>query len=278
MSDQNRYARPRKGNIHGIYTLAYYVLTPIMKTLTKYRWEGTENLPESGGFILAPNHLSEFDPVAMGYFMGINGYEVQFLAKDGLFKVPGLGPVLKAWGMIPVARDNGEAKDALKAAREALAEGAVIGFYYEGTLTRDPAFWPMKGKTGLARLALDTRVPIVPVIQWGAQDVLDRNSGVRIVGPRPTLYFRVLPPLDYSDIKGDSSNQEGVRELTDRIEKVLADGSATLRGQEAPSQTWDMKASGKTPKKDLKPFSKWRRSLARANGRQDILAADPKFR
>lgn len=278
MSGQNRYARPRKGNIHGIYTIAYYTLTPIMKALTKYRWVGVENLPESGGFILAPNHLSEFDPVAMGYFMGINGYEVQFLAKDSLFRVPVLGSVLKAWGMIPVARETNGATDSLKAAREALAQGAVIGFYYEGTLTRDPAFWPMKGKTGLARLALDTRVPIIPVIQWGAQDVLDRDSGVRIVGPRPTLYFQVLPALDYSDIEGDSSNQEGVRELTDRVEKVLAAGSATLRGQVAPSETWDMKVSGKTQKDVLQPFSKWRKSLARANGRQDILAADPKFR
>ncbi len=277
MSVKNEFARPRKGNIHGLYTFAYYVLNPIMKSTAKLEWDGTENLPKSGGFIVAPNHVSEFDPVAMGYFLGINGYEIKFLAKDGLFKIPLLGPFLTKWGMIPVSRESGGG-NSLEAAHAALENGAMIGIYYEGTLTRDPAFWPMKGKTGLARLALDTRVPVIPVVQWGAQDIMDREVAPKLIGRRRKLYYRVLPALDYSDIEGDSSNHEGVRELTRRLTEVLTEGAAELRGQKAPETVWDAKTTDHPSKKELRPFSKWRKSLARATGRQDVLAADPKLR
>lgn len=277
MSVKNQFARPRKGHIHGLYTFAYYVLTPIMKSLTKLEWDGAENLPKSGGFIVAPNHVSEFDPVAMGYFLGINGYEIKFLAKDSLFKIPLLGPFLTKWGMIPVARESGGG-NSLIAAHSALENGAMMGIYYEGTITLDPAFWPMKGKTGLARLAMDTRVPVIPIVQWGAQDVMDREVLPKLCGRRRKLYYRVLPPLDYSDIEGDSSNHEGVRELTHRLTEALMKGSAELRGQKAPEEAWDAKSVGVPTKKEMPAFSKWRKSLARATGRQDILAADPALR
>lgn len=271
-------ARPWRGNLHKMYRPAYYILRPIIDSVAKLRWSGVENFPKDGPFIVAPNHISNFDPVSMGYFVGINGYELRFLAKDSLFKVPVLGPFLLWWGMIPVMRDSSEAGDALRHAREALDEGAVIGFYFEGTLTRDPAFWPMKGKTGLARLALDTRVPIIPIVQWGAQDVMDRYNGLSCRWKRPTMYFQVLPAIEYGDIEGDSSNREGVRELTARIQEALGKGSEMLRGQKAPEQPWDMKAHDGPDRKVLSKFSHWRRSLAKANRRQDILAAVPGFR
>lgn len=274
---RNVTARPRRGNLHGMYKFGFYVVSPLVNALSKPHWSGVENLPSEGAFILAPNHMSNFDPVSMGYFMADNGYEVRFMAKHTLFKVPVIGPFFRWWGMIPVLRQSAEATDALIHAREALEAGDVVGIYFEGTLTRDPAFWPMKGKTGLARLALDTRVPVVPVVQWGAQDVMDRYAGLACRRRRPGLFIRVLPPIDYSDIEGDSSNREGVRELTARLQTALEEGSGELRGEVPPRIPWDMKAEGGPAKEELTVFSKWRQSLARKVGRQDILPANPHF-
>lgn len=268
-------ARPRKGNVTGFYRFAYQIVSGIVNSTTKSRWDGTENFPKSGPFIVAPNHMSEFDPVSMGYFLGYNGFEVRFLAKDALFKTPVVGDFLRWWGMIPVARQSDEAGDALVHARQALEEGGVVAIYFEGTITRDPALWPMKGKTGLARLALDTRVPIVPVVQWGVQDLMDRYSTFSPRLKRPDLYIRTLPPIDYSDIEGDSTNREGVRELTRRVEEALIEGSADLRNQEPPSVLWDMKTMDGPGKKQLKRFSKWRKGLASKAHQADILPADP---
>ncbi len=266
--------RPRKGNVKGMYKVAYTALIPIMGLLAKTRWEGVENLPREGAFILAPNHMSNFDPVTMGFFMADCGYQVRFLAKDSLFRVPIVGPFMRWWGMIPVVRESKEATDSLIHAREALANGDIIGIYFEGTLTRDPGFWPMKGKTGLARLALDVRVPIIPVAQWGAQDVMDRYAGLKVFGRRPVLTVRVLPELDYSDIPGGSENREGVRELTQRLQGRLGDGVAELRGEIPPAIPWNMREHGGPGKSEFTKFSKWRRKLAKANRRQDILPAD----
>lgn len=272
-------ARPRKGNVRGMYRVGFEVLRPVVKVLAKPRWGGLHNLPKDGPFILAPNHMSNFDPVSMGYFMADVGYEVRFLAKDSLFKTPVIGDFFRWWGMIPVVRGSSHATDSLKYAREALEEGDVVGIYFEGTLTRDPAFWPMKGKTGLARLALDTRVPIIPVVQWGAQDVMDRYQGFSLRRKRPGLFIRVLPELDYSDLEGDSTNHESVRELTARLEKTLGAASEVLRDQKGPQVPWNMAEHNNGPgKAELRAFSKWRTQLAKATRRADILAAKPEFR
>lgn len=271
-------ARPRKGNVTGIYKLGYAVLRPVVLAMAKPHWEGAENIPTDGAFILAPNHMSNFDPVSMGFFMADIGYEVRFLAKDSLFKIPVVGPFMRKWGMIPVVRQSAAATDSLIHARNALEAGDVVGIYFEGTLTRDPAFWPMKGKTGLARLALDMRVPIVPVVQWGAQDIMDRYAGPTLPCPprgRPDLYIRVLPPIDFSDIEGDSSNREGVRELTQRLQDILEQGAADLRGEVPPEVPWNMKEHDGPAKDELTRFSKWRKKLAKINRRQDVLPADP---
>lgn len=268
-------ARPRKGNVRGMYAFGYRVVWPVVHALSRPVWQGVENLPAEGPFILAPNHMSNFDPVSMGFFMADNGFEVRFLAKDSLFRVPVIGPFMRWWGMIPVLRQSASATDALVHAREALEKGDVVGIYFEGTLTRDPAFWPMKGKTGLARLAMDLRVPIIPVVQWGAQDVMDRYSGPSIFQKRPRLCIRVLPELDFSDIPGDSENHEGVRELTQRLQDTLGAESGSLRGEVPPEVPWDMKAHDGPGKDQLTRLSKWRKQLRKKVRRQDILPATP---
>ncbi len=263
-------------DLSGTYKALRYVLWPVIHGTAKTHWQGMENVPRKGPFILAPNHISTYDPLLMSYAIGLQGFQVRFLTKESMFKVPLLGGFMRSARMIPVVRGGGDKADSLAHARQALRDGAVVGIYIEGTLTRDPAFWPMKGKTGLARLALDERVPVIPVVQWGTQDVLDRYGRFHpsTLFRRPNIYVRALPAIDYSDIEGDSSNHEGVRELTERVRETLTEGLASLRQEVAPRRVWDMKTMG-PGKTELKRLAKWRWSLRKATGRQDVLPATP---
>jgi 1-acyl-sn-glycerol-3-phosphate acyltransferase len=238
-------------------------------------WAGVENLPTEGGFVLAPNHICNFDPVNMGYFMAAQGYETRFLAKESLFTAPVIGPIMKRWGMIPVLRGSSDATNALVNAEEAVLAGEAVGIYFEGTLTKDPSFWPMKGKTGTARLVLDTKVPLIPVVQWGPQTVLDRYSSALRLFRRTRIYVRALEPIDYSDLKdSDSSDREAVKELTRRLQDALEVGLGNLRGEVPPETVWDSKELGPETFA-LKNLVKWRRSLAKASKRNEILPAKP---
>lgn len=260
--------------MHGVYKATYCLGAPIVGALVERHWAGIELLPAEGPFIVVPNHLSDFDPLAIGYFLGANGYEVRFLAKQELFKIPVVGWLMKSWGMLPVHRGSKDAVDALAAAREALQNGDVVGVYTEGTLTRNPGFWPMKGKTGAARLALDTKVPVFPIAQWGPQYVMERYASSLSFKGKPPLYAKVLEPVDLSDLTGDSSDHQAVHEATERIQAALIAGVASLRGEVPPAQPWDMKEAHGPGKKRLKELSKWRRQLAKAAKKRDILALD----
>lgn len=255
------------------YRLGVPGFRPLVSAFLRAQVQNPENLPLEGPFILAPNHMSNIDPFVMGYFMAQQGYHVRFMAKDSLFRIPVLGWILAQWGMIPVKRNSKEAANSLVYAQEALENGEIVGFYFEGTLTLDPAYWPMRGKTGLARLAMDTRVPIVPVVQWGAQDVLDRYLFGGFFRRRPKVTIRVLPELDYSDIEGDSKNHEGVFEITQRLQKTLEQASGDLRGQLPPKSPWDPKEYPVSKELTEKPFARWRKQLAKSAKRQDILPA-----
>ena len=124
----------------------------------------------------------------------------RFLAKEDLFRIPVVGRALRGAGQIPVSRGTRD-RSSLDVAVAALGRGEVIVVYPEGTLTRDPDLWPMKGKSGVGRLALTSRAPVIPLAQWGAQEVLDRYA--RRPGNvlrRPVQHVRVGPPVDLSDL------------------------------------------------------------------------------
>ncbi|MFT0762918.1 lysophospholipid acyltransferase family protein [Scrofimicrobium sp. R131] len=249
-----------------LYQLAYALLTPILGPLTRPHWSG--QAPQ-GGAILVSNHLSNLDPLVLAYAFGVRGHEVRYLAKAELFKVPVLGSILTRWGMVPVQRGSGHAADALDQAAIAVQSGQLISIFPEGTITQDPAFWPMKMKTGAARLALATGQPLVPVLLWGTQDVMDRKSPwLRL--RRTDVYIHVLDPIDISDLPADPANHEVVTEVTGRIQSALRTAVSQLRGQDAPERIWDPK-SDEHSEASVKKFSSWRRELARKNGRQDIL-------
>lgn len=210
-------------------------LRPIMMTFTKRDWRGAEQLDVRGGVVVAMNHLSWFDPFVAGHFVHDQGRQVRFLAKAEIFKIPGLGSVLKSAGQIPVKRKDSEAAaGSLRLAMEAVRNGECIVIYPEGTLTRDPNLWPMSAKTGAARIALTTGVPVIPAAQWGPQAILKPYGKTLRLLPRKTMHVWAGDPVDLSDLAGKPITTAILREATDRIMKAVTELLAAQRGVEAP--------------------------------------------
>ncbi|MFD0630922.1 lysophospholipid acyltransferase family protein [Catenulispora yoronensis] len=146
--------------------------------------------------VIAANHLSHVDALAFGHFVYGNGRIPRFLAKSGVFRNKFVGGVLRAARQIPVYRDTADAANALRDAIAAVEAGEAVAMYPEGTITRDPALWPMAAKSGAARIALATGCPVVPVAQWGPQEILaysekkphllPRKRMIMLAGPRST--------------------------------------------------------------------------------------------
>ena len=226
------------------FALLAGTLRPIFNVFLKKDWEGAGNLPKDSGFIVCPNHVTEVDPVVVGHFLYNQGHPPHFLAKASLFKVPVLGPALKATNQVPVERVAAGAAGSLESAREALAAGRALVIYPEGTLTRDPDLWPMKGRTGAARLALQTGVPVVPVAHWGAQELFPRYAKRPSLFPRKRVRLVVGKPVDLSDLAGLPVTKAVLDDATDRIMAELTDMVAKLRGAQPPAERWDPVAKG----------------------------------
>jgi 1-acyl-sn-glycerol-3-phosphate acyltransferase len=209
------------------------IARPILFLLTKRDWRGKENLPKIGGALIVANHYSFFDPMAVGHFVVANGRTPRFTAKAGVFKHPLLGKWFQAAGQIPVHRGTRDAVKALLAAQDAVKRGEVVIFYPEGTMTKDPDLWPMVGRTGAARIALRTGVPVIPVAQWGAQEVLAPYSTKFHFFPRKTLRVVCGPALDLSAWAG-RKDRNAEQEVTDLIMDEITGMLEGLRGEKAP--------------------------------------------
>lgn len=214
------------------------IARPLMNILMAKKWEGTEKLP-AGGFIAAPNHCTEIDPIVVGHMLYNMKRPPHFLAKSGLFKAPVLGTLLRAANQIPVERSTTGANRSLQAAQEVVDAGGAIIIYPEGTLTRDPDLWPMKGHTGAARLAIQTGVPVVPIAHWGAHEVFPRYAKRLYLFPRKTARILVGDPVDLSAFQGRTLDRATLAEATDIIMDAITELLATLRGEEPPAERWD---------------------------------------
>jgi 1-acyl-sn-glycerol-3-phosphate acyltransferase len=215
-------------------------LNVVLAPLSRRDWQGRGRLPATGGVIVVANHISNADPLALGQFLAYAGRWPRFLAKSSLFGVPVVGRVLRGAGQIPVERGSSHAGDALDAARAALERGRAVVVYPEGTITYDPDLWPMRGRTGAARLALATGCPVVPVGQWGAEEFLrGRTLGLPHVWARPTLRMRVGAPVPLDDLRGREVDAALLHEATDRIMAALTALVEQLRGESAPVERFD---------------------------------------
>jgi 1-acyl-sn-glycerol-3-phosphate acyltransferase len=219
--------------------ISVIILRPLIRALMKHDTHGREHIPREGGMILATNHLSYADVFAVALFSYESGRYPVFLAKSSLFKTKILGYVLRKLGQLPVYRGQTDAALVLKDAEQGLRDGACVIFYPESTITRDPAQWPMTAKTGVARLALATGAPVIPVAHWGAQDVLPYGSARPRLLPRKTVHMIAGPPVDLSGSAGKPLNGETLRAATEVIMADITAQLAGLRGEEPPAIPYD---------------------------------------
>jgi 1-acyl-sn-glycerol-3-phosphate acyltransferase len=214
------------------------IVRPVMNLMMNKKWEGLEKLP-AGGFIAAPNHCTEIDPLVIGHMLYNQKRMPHFLAKGGLFKVPVLGAVLRATKQIPVERSTAGANRSLNVAKEVVDEGGAIVIYPEGTLTRDPELWPMKGHTGAARMALESVIPVVPMPHWGAHQLFPRYAKRFHLFPRRTSRVIVGNPVDLSAFEGRPLDKATLTAATGVIMDAITGLLATLRSEQPPAERWD---------------------------------------
>ena len=223
--------------------LSVIVLRPLLHVLIRNKWRGRENFPKTGGVILAPNHLSYVDWGTDALFCYESGRYPVFLIKSSAFEVKGIGPFLHKAGQLPVYRGRADAALVLKDAQQALERGACVIIYPESTATRDPELWPMVSKTGVARLALMSGAPVIPVAHWGTQDILPYGSKKPKLFPRKTVRTVAGPPVDLSPWAGKQSSAKALREATAAIMTEVAGLLGELRGEQPPAVPYDPAAT-----------------------------------
>jgi 1-acyl-sn-glycerol-3-phosphate acyltransferase len=195
--------------------LKWIALGPWLKLVFRPRTEGAENVPASGPAILASNHLSYADWLFMPLTLP---RRVTFVAKAEYFTTPGL----KGWfqrkffsgsGQVPIDRSGADAAaGALMAAKRILDQGELFGIYPEGTRSHDGRLY--RGKTGVARLALETGVPVIPIGVLGT-DVVAPPGKKFGAFTRPVVRFG--EPLDFSRYEGMENDRYILRAITDEI-------------------------------------------------------------
>jgi 1-acyl-sn-glycerol-3-phosphate acyltransferase len=236
----------RLGRIGFWYRLAVTILKPLLLLLTRRRWSGFEHVPRQGGVIIAINHISHADPFVFADALVFSTRRMpRILAKSTLFHGKGptgwfIGKVLRGTGQIPVQRHTADASLALQAAVEALDKGEMVAIYPEGTVTREPDKWPMVAKTGVARLALLSGAPVIPVAQWGAQEILDsyREPGLHLL-PRHTMTVVAGPPVDLSQWRGKELTADVLRDATAAVMAAITELLEGIRGERAPLEAFE---------------------------------------
>ncbi|WP_200803873.1 lysophospholipid acyltransferase family protein [Pseudonocardia thermophila] len=209
----------------------------------RVHYEGKQYLPPTGGAIVVANHISHLDPVVTGLMVHRARRVPRFLAKDSLWRKPVLGTIMRGTGQIPVHRDTADAQQSLRTGIAELQRGKVVVIYPEGTITRDPAGWPMEARTGVARMALATDVPVIPCAHWGTRDVYDGYNKKFRPLPRKDITVRFGPPIDLSEYRGKPVDGELLREVTDMIMTRVRDLVAEVRGEPAPAEFFRRSAS-----------------------------------
>lgn len=224
--------------------LAVPIVKPVLLGTTTRVWIGGENIPETGGFILVLNHVSHVDPLTAAHLVYDHGRLPRYLAKSGLFKNKVMAFFFTAAGQIPVERLSRNAAGAYDAAVAAVNAGECVVVYPEGTITRDPEGWPMTGKSGAARIALETGCPVIPVGQWGAQQLLAPYTKRPSLFPRKRITMKIGKPLDLSDLVAQPRTPSVIQQATDRIMAAITSLVEDVRGETAPAERFDMRKAG----------------------------------
>jgi 1-acyl-sn-glycerol-3-phosphate acyltransferase len=228
------------------YRFVVAIVAPLLRLFTRRDWRGGDRIPASGGVIVVANHVAHIDPVCFAAYVIFAARRVpRFLTKAELFTMPVLGTLARGCDQIPVHRGTKDAATALRDAVAALRDGGCLLIYPEGTITRDPDGWPMVARTGVARLALETGAPVVPVGQWGAQHILPAYTKKLRLFPRKTVHYWAGPPVDLSAYRGCEPTVPVLREISDEIMRAVRDQLAEIRGEAPPDSFFDPRATSR---------------------------------
>ena len=223
-----------------IFRLLAAIVIPPLELLSRYVIIDGHKLPRTGAFVLAPNHYSEIDPVVIGRVMYKLGRMPRYLAKASLFTVPVVGWFLRSSGQIPVERAGVvRGHDPIAAADLIVREGHAVVIYPEGSLTRDPELWPMRGKTGAVRMALLADIPLIPVAHWGTQLVMPRYGKKISLFPRKTIRVKFGDPVDLTQFRGKNLDSKTLTAATAVLMADITALLAELRNEPAPAEPWD---------------------------------------
>ena len=201
------------------WVLKMLVIGPIARLLFRPWVEGQEHIPESGPAIFASNHLSFSD----SFFLPlVVRRPMVFIAKSDYFTGKGLKGwatrmFMKATGQIPIDRTGGKAsEDSLNTGLQVLGRGDLLGIYPEGTRSPDGKLY--RGRTGLARMALEARVPVVPVVMVDTGEIMPIGRSIPRIG---RVGMVIGEPLDFSRFHGMESDRFVLRSVTDEIMVAL---------------------------------------------------------
>jgi 1-acyl-sn-glycerol-3-phosphate acyltransferase len=143
-----------------------------------------------------------------------------------------------------VFRESRDAAEAFRGAVTAIEAGECVAIYAEGTISKDPGMWPMVGKTGAARVALATGCPVIPVAQWGPEQLLPPAKGKGLQPfPRKTMRVTAGPPVDLDDLRGRPITPDVLRQATERIMREITLLLAEIRGETPPAIPFDLRKS-----------------------------------
>jgi 1-acyl-sn-glycerol-3-phosphate acyltransferase len=198
----------------------------VLRLLFDLRWAGIERIPRAGQALLAANHVSSLDGVVLAYLVARRrNRPTRYLVAAEFFDRRFHGFWLRTFKQIPIRRGMGDS-GALDEAIATVRSGAVAGIFPEGTVNPDPDGAMLRGRTGVARIALAARAPVIPVGIWGTQMRWPR-TGLRFRRPlRPTVALAFGPPVEPL---GDPSSPDDVQAFTELIMTRIVEQTAAAR-------------------------------------------------
>lgn len=245
-----------------LYAAIVTVVDALLGLLTRRTHRGLEHIPRTGPAVVVSNHLSITDPLVLASALRRAGRRATFLSMAEAFRWPVVGTMLRRTGQIPVVRGGASAAEAMAPALKALQDGYLVALYPEGRITTEPDYRPVpQARTGAVRLALTASCPIVPVAQWGAHRLLDREHSssltrrLRFLGRlrpgrvprRPTVQVVVGQAIGVAELRAAAGPDGDLRAATDLVMARIREQLATIAGDELPGLADTERAPGRAP-------------------------------
>ena len=224
------------------------IMYPLSALLARRRFVNLDAMTRSGPMIIVANHVSHVDPIFDAVFIRKSGRIPHIMAKASLWKVPVVGKALVGTRQIPVERGAaGAGQSSLDEATKVLEAGGVVLIYAEGSVTKEPDFWPMRPKPGVAALALAGDFPVIPVAHWGTQDVYNSYAPKSKFHPLPRKDVHVVAgdPIDLSAWRGKPADARAIRDVSLLIMGTIRNMVAELRHEEPPTEFFDPKKAAR---------------------------------